>query len=229
MSTNTNTNTRQIDTTHYYQCAIKSCQTPMQANGDGGLDIQATGGYGDFCDDFDSSPTTFRLCHKHSHKFARWINNPDILHQVNGHSHSGSEKGFWYGHVGWETTTWLSYLNLFFTTLIQQGWSKAKSECKHQLETHLRWSKTELNNSDAKVDWIKFVGRIFFTDHSYAGSRFYYRRIKWKYLDWLKKAYRKHNSLYTDLTTKAMREGLSDTEKHVIKAIASAITASEEE
>ena len=58
---------------------------------------------------------------------------------------------------------------------------------------------------------------------------FYYRRIKWKYLDCLKTAYRKHNSLYTDLTTKAMREGLSDTEKHVIKAIASAITASEEE
>tara|TARA_B100000287_G_scaffold150823_1_gene142641 strand:+ start:4768 stop:5436 length:669 start_codon:yes stop_codon:yes gene_type:complete len=215
---------------HYSQCAVSSCKLPMDANGEGGLDLQATGGYGDFCDDYDGDVSTFRLCHRHSHKFANWLNNPELLHPFYGHSHSGSEKGFWYGHVGWETTTWLSHIHLFLYCLIKFGLKDAIYYSKRQITSNIQWARKDINDKDSGLNWPLFISRIFFLDYHSAGFfRTRLRRIRWAYLDWLKSAYRKHTSFYTDLTNKALREGFSDTELHVIKAVADAAREVEEE
>ena len=63
----------------YSQCAVTKCSRPMQPNNEGGLDLTASGGYGDFTDSFGEDINTFRLCHRHAHKFANWLNNPEVL------------------------------------------------------------------------------------------------------------------------------------------------------
>ena len=86
-------------------------QLPMAPNNEGGLDLTATGGYGDFTDSFDSEVNTFRLCHKHSHRFANWLNNPEVLHMYYGHSHAGTSVVLVWSH--WLGTAYLVILCKF--------------------------------------------------------------------------------------------------------------------
>ena len=206
-------------TNHYGQCAVSSCKLPMLPNGEGGLDLKASGGYGDFCDDWEGERPVFRLCHRHSHKFANWLNNPELLHPFYGHSHSGSEKGFWYGHVGWETTTWLSHIHLFLYCLIKFGLKDAVYYSRRQMDSNVSWARKDINDRKSALNLPRFIGRLFFLDYNHAG------------LVLLKGVYHKHYSLHADLYNKAIsREGFSESEINLIKAIANiAEIASEEE
>lgn len=219
-------------TNYYGQCAVSSCKLPMLPNGEGGLDLKASGGYGDFCDDWEGERPVFRLCHRHSHKFANWLNNPELLHPFYGHSHSGSEKGFWYGHVGWETTTWLSHIHLFLYCLIKFGLKDAVYYSRRQMDSNVSWARKDINDRKSALNLPRFIGRLFFLDYNHAGFvRSSCRRLKQSYLVLLKGVYHKHYSLHADLYNKAIsREGFSESEINLIKAIANiAEIASEEE
>jgi len=146
----------------YSKCAVSSCGLPMEANGEGGLDLKVTGGYGDFCDDIFDKPMWFRLCHKHSHKFASFLNNPEILHPYYGHSHDGSEYGFWFGHISWEQRTWLSYINLFFNAWYKLGLKKAIYYIKKQIKEHVLWSKENINDASTPIIWNSLLFSLFF-------------------------------------------------------------------
>ncbi len=214
----------------YSQCAVNSCQLPMAPNNEGGLDLTATGGYGDFTDSFDSEVNTFRLCHKHSHRFANWLNNPEVLHMYYGHSHAGYERGFWYGHISWEQRTWLSYVNLFFHSWYKQGLKTAIYYIKEQLRSHKNWSRVDINDHSTKVQWGKYIGQFLFLDNYskgfFVGLK---RKFQHKLYDFSKTYYRKHTSLYSEIWSKALNDGFSESEKSYLRDLGLAIAASEEE
>jgi len=215
-------------------CAVNKCQIEMAPNGEGGLDLTGTGGYGDFRDDYDGDIAIFRLCHKHAHKFTRWINNPEILHPVNGHSHSGSENGFWYGHVGWESKTWLSHLNLFFSTLYYQGFKTAVTESKWQIESNLRWARENINDNTTPINWKQVIVKLIFLDYASKGFTLStYRKVsnafntkRFKLAEYY---YRKDRTLYSEIWDKAFNDNLSVEDKNLIKALSSAFAQLEEE
>ena len=214
----------------YSQCAVNSCQLPMAPNNEGGLDLTATGGYGDFTDSFDSEVNTFRLCHKHSHRFANWLNNPEVLHMYYGHSHAGYERGFWYGHISWEQRTWLSYVNLFFHSWYKQGFKTAKNYIKEQLRSHKNWSRVDINDHSTKVQWAKYITQFLFLDnHSKGFFVRLQRKFQSKLYNFSKTYYRKHTSFYNEIWSKALNDGFSESEKAYLRDLGLAIAASEEE
>ena len=214
----------------YGQCAVSSCQLPMEANNEGGLDIQVAGGYGDFCDDLFEKPNWFRLCHKHSHKFANWLNNHDVLHPYYGHSHNGSEHGFWFGHISWEQRTWLSYINLFFNAWYKLGLKKAIYYVKRQAKGHIDWSREDINDSTSKVIWSSVIFSFFFLTNAFKGK---FNRIKNLYkrkkFTLAKSYYRKHRSLYSEIWENSVSGKLSESERSLIKDLGAAFTSLEEE
>lgn len=165
-------------------CAVKSCKwQSQQPNGEGALDLIIEGGYADFTDTFGENPKYIRLCHKHAHKFASWLNNPDILHPFYGHSHNGSEPGFWYGHISWEQRTWLSHLNIFFVSLWKfKSIKVAKKYLVDQIKGHIRWSRKNINDSTTDIVWSELILNLFFLENAYKGI-FYkiYRYIRRKF------------------------------------------------
>jgi len=196
----------------------------MQPNNEGGLDVRVSGGYGDFIDCYDGDIDTFRLCHKHSHQFANWLNNPEVLSMYWGHSHAGYEPGFWFGHPSWEQRTWLSYLNIFFHSWYKQGWKTAKYYLREQLRSHKNWSRVDINDHSTKVQWGKYIGQFFFLDNHSKG--FFYglvRKFQSKLFTLAKTYHRKHSSLYNEIWSKAINGELSESEKAYLKDLGLAL------
>ena len=196
----------------------------MQPNNEGGLDVRVSGGYGDFIDCIDGDIDTFRLCHKHSHQFANWLNNPEVLSMYWGHSHAGYEPGFWFGHPSWEQRTWLSYLTIFFHSWYKQGWKTAKYYLREQLRSHKNWSRVDINDHSTKVQWGKYIGQFFFLDNHSKG--FFYglaRKFQSKLFTLAKNYHRKHSSLYNEIWQKAINGELSESEKAYLKDLGLAL------
>ena len=196
----------------------------MQPNNEGGLDVRVSGGYGDFIDCIDGDIDTFRLCHKHSHQFANWLNNPEVLSMYWGHSHAGYEPGFWFGHPSWEQRTWLSYLTIFFHSWYKQGWKTAKYYLREQLRSHKNWSRVDINDHSTKVQWGKYIGQFFFLDNHSKG--FFYglvRKFQNKLFTLAKNYHRKHSSLYNEIWQKAINGELSESEKAYLKDLGLAL------
>ena len=201
----------------YSQCAVKKCSRPMQPNAEGGLDLTVSGGYGDFIDSYDGEINTFRLCHRHSHKFAKFLNNSEVLPMYWGHSHNGSEPGFWYGHPSWEQQTWLSYVTIVLHSWYKQGWKSAKYFAKEQFRSHKTWSRVNINDKTTPVQWGKFFYRLFFLNNAHRGwftrtNRYF----KSKMYQFTYKYYRKHSSLYNELWKRVLENDLSHAEKALI-------------
>ena len=208
----------------YSQCAISKCSRPMQPNNEGGLDVRVSGGYGDFIDCIDGDIDTFRLCHKHSHQFANWLNNPEVLSMYWGHSHAGYEPGFWFGHPSWEQRTWLSYLTIFFHCWYKQGWKTAKYYLREQWRSHKNWSSVDINDHSTKVQWGKYISQFFFLDNHSKG--FFYglvRKFQSKLFTLAKTYHRKHSSLYNEIWSKAINGELSESEKAYLKDLGLAL------
>ena len=196
----------------------------MQPNNEGGLDVRVSGGYGDFIDCIDGDIDTFRLCHKHSHQFANWLNNPEVLSMYWGHSHAGYEPGFWFGHPSWEQRTWLSYLTIFFHSWYKQGWKTAKYYLREQLRSHKNWSRVDINDHSTKVQWGKYISQFFFLDNHSKG--FFYglvRKFQSKLFTLAKTYHRKHSSLYNEIWSKAINGELSESEKAYLKDLGLAL------
>lgn len=212
----------------YYQCA--KCGIDMAANNQGGLDLTVSGGYGDFTDSYREEVPTFRLCHRHAHKFANWLNNQEVLGMYWGHSHAGYEPGFWYGHPSWEQQTWLSHLVLFFHSFWKLGWKSAKFYFVEGIRSHINWSRVDINDRDSKFLWGRFIARLFFLDNHSKGF-FYgiYRKLKGKLYDFCKKYYRSQTSLYSEIWHKALNDGFSESEKAYLKDLGLALAQAEEE
>ena len=212
----------------YFECA--KCRRPMQANNEGGLDLQVSGGYGDFTDSLDEDIYTFRLCHRHAHRFANWLNNPEVLGMYWGHSHAGYEPGFWYGHPSWEQRTWLSYVTIFFHSWYKQGWKTAKFYLTEQWRSHKNWSRVDINDKNTPIQWSKFIGQLFFLDNHSKG--FFYglvRKFRSKLFDLAKNYHRKHSSLYNEVWQKAIEGKLTDSEKAYFMDLGNALRHYEEE
>lgn len=212
----------------YFSCA--KCGIPMQPNNEGGLDLQVSGGYGDFTDSFGEDINTFRLCHRHAHKFANWLNNPEVLGMYWGHSHSGVEPGFWYGHPSWEQRTWLSYITIFFHSWYKQGWKTAKFYLREQFRSHISWSRVDINDKTTPIVWSKFIGRFFFlTNHSKGFFVTLQRKFSSKLFNLAKNYHRKHSSLYNEVWQKAISGELTDSEKAYFMDLGEALRHYEEE
>lgn len=208
----------------YSQCAVTKCSRPMQPNNEGGLDLTASGGYGDFTDSFGEDINTFRLCHRHAHKFANWLNNPEVLGMYWGHSHAGYEPGFWFGHPSWEQRTWLSYVTIFFHSWYKQGWKTAKYYLREQLRSHKNWSRVDINDHSTKVQWGKYIGQFFFLDnHSKGFFVGLQRKLHSKLFTLAKNYHRKHSSLYNEIWQKAINGELSESEKAYLKDLGLAL------
>ena len=128
------------------KCAVKSCKWISQApNNENALDIVLQGGYGDFIDYFgEDIPPYFRLCHKHAHKFADWINDDKILFRRN-HYHSKREPGYWFGHVG-EPATWLAFITTFLYYLKLDNLKIAVGEIKYLHRSAKMWNRKDIND-----------------------------------------------------------------------------------
>jgi len=212
----------------YFQCA--KCSRTMQANNEGGLDLQVSGGYGDFTDSLDQDIHTFRLCHKHAHRFANWLNNPEVLGMYWGHSHAGYEPGFWFGHPSWEQRTWLSYITIFFHSWYKQGWKTAKFYLREQFRSHLNWTRVDINDHNTPVRWGKFFFQLFFLDnHSKGFVVGIKRKFQSKLYNFSKNYYRSQTSLYSEIWYKALNDGFSESEKAYLKDLGLALAQAEEE
>ena len=100
------------------------------------------------------------------------------------------------------------------------------------MDSNVSWARKDINDRKSVLNWPRFIGRLFFLDYNHAGLvRSSCRRLKQSYLVLLKGVYHKHYSLHADLYNKAIsREGFSESEINLIKAIANvAEIASEEE
>ncbi len=205
----------------YSKCAVTKCSRPMQPNAEGGLDLTATGGYGDFTDSIgEDELCTFRLCHKHAHKFANWLNNDDVLSMYWGHSHAGYEPGFWFGHASWEQRTWLSYITIFFHSWYKKGWKQAKYYLNAQLRSHKNWSRENINDSKTPIKWGTYISSFFFLTNAskgfFVGIK---RKLQRKLFLFTKNYYRSHTSMYSEIWTRILEDDLSDAEKSLIKDI----------
>jgi len=147
-------------------CAIKSCTwVSEQANNENALDLITQGGYGDFYDYFDEAPVYFRLCHKHAHQFANWINDDNILPRYN-HAHAKNEIGYWYGHLG-ETRTWLAYINTFFFILFKdRSLKSAVRRIKVLWFSHKMWNRKDINDSSTPVIKKQWLGEFLFDNRN---------------------------------------------------------------
>jgi len=210
---------------HVSRCAVKSCKWESFApNDEGALDLIISSGYGDFTDNYDCKDPYFRLCHKHAHKFARWLNNEEILLTHNGHSHNGSEPGFWHGHIGWDQKTWTSYVTGFFYKLIKQGFGSAVSYVKRHFQSHKQWTRKDINDSDSPVVLSKFFYQLFFLDNAYKGFvTKQIRKYKVARFQRAENTYRSQVSLESELFKKIANNQLTEGESKMILAIASSL------
>lgn len=234
MSENTNTEYQNHQAEHpwLYKCAVKGCGwEKSQPNNEGALDVQLFGGYGDFIDPYDEEPPYFTLCHKHAHKFANWLNNPEILHPTSGHSHNGAENGFWYGHIGWDQKTWLSHLLTFTWWLFKRrSPRKAWYALKRSIQGHITWTRKDINDSSTPIVWKDFFFKLFFLSNAYAGTvNRWQRTYKTKQFNKAKAIYRSQTSLYNEVWQKAIQGELSDSEKNLLIDIGAALKQQEEE
>ena len=213
---------------HVTKCAVKSCKWESFApNDEGALDLIVSSGYGDFTDNYDSKDPYFRLCHRHAHKFARWLNNDAILLSHNGHAHNGSEPGFWHGHIGWDQKTWTSYVTGFFYFWYAKGFRSAKYYVKRHFQSHKQWTRKDINDVDSPVILSKFFFRLFFLDNAFKGFvTKQIRNFKTARFERAEKLYRSQLSLENELWKKIANNKLSDRELLMIQAIA---RSSEEE
>lgn len=214
---------------NYTQCA--KCAEPLEPNNQGALDISYNGGYGDFVDNYDGETLFFRLCHKHAHQFTNWLGNPSAIHPSAGHSHNGAEKGFWYGHIGWDQKTWLAHLRTFTWWLFKtRSFKKAWSELVYSVKSHITWTRSNINDSSTPVVWSQFFFKLFFLDNAYAGTVTALKRklTVWKHQK-AKKIYRKYKSLYSEIWESAIYGKLTESEKSLIKDIGEALKQQEEE
>ena len=145
------------------KCAVKSCKwTSHDTNNENALDIVLQGGYGDFYDYFDETPPYFRLCHKHAHKFADWIND-DVVLSRRAHYHSKREIGYWFGHVG-DSGTWLAYITTIFYYLRLDNLKTAMREAKYLNSRTKMWCRENINDSSTPVNKRKYLGELLFDD-----------------------------------------------------------------
>ena len=148
------------------KCAVKSCKWISHApNNENALDIILQGGYGDFVDYFgDEAPPYFRLCHKHAHKFADWINDDKILFRRN-HYHSKREPGYWFGHIG-DSATWLAFITTFLYYLKLDNLKIAVGEVKF-LHRHAKmWNRENINDSKTPVIKKGYLGELLFNNRN---------------------------------------------------------------
>ena len=125
---------------------------------------------------------------------------------------------------------WIYHIHLFLYCLIKFGLKDAVYYSKRQMDSNVSWARKDINDRKSALNWPRFIGRFFFLDYNHAGLvRSIFRKLRWKYLDWLKKTYRKHNSLYNEIWSKALNDGFSDSEKAYLRDLGLAIAASEEE
>lgn len=210
---------------HVTKCAVKSCKWESFApNDEGALDLIVSSGYGDFTDNYDCKDPYFRLCHRHAHKFARWLNNDAILLTHNGHAHNGSEPGFWHGHIGWDQKTWTSYVAGFFYKLTKQGFRSAVSYVKHHFKSHKQWTRKDINDSDSPVVLSKFFYELFFLDNAYKGFvTKQIRKYKAARFQRAENAYRSNLTFESELFKKVANNKLTDRELKLIQAIAAGL------
>ena len=207
---------------HVSRCAVKSCKWESFApNDEGALDLIVSSGYGDFTDNYDCKDPYFRLCHRHAHKFARWLNNDAILLSHNGHAHNGSEPGFWHGHIGWDQKTWTSYVAGFFYFWYKQGFRSARYYVKRHFQSHKQWTRKDINDSDSPVILSKFFYQLFFLDNAFKGFvTKQIRNYKTARFERAEKLYRSQLSLEGELWKKVANNKLSDRELAMIQGIA---------
>ena len=197
---------------------------------EGALDLITQGGYGDFIDLFDRKPAYFRLCHKHSHQFARWLNNDAVLLTHDGHAHNGSEPGFWHGHIGWDQKTWTSYVTGFFYHWIKQGFRSAVSFVKGHFKSHKQWTRKDINDSSTPVVLSSFFFKLFFLTNAYKGKVNSLRHLyNAKKIKLAKSIYRDSTSLYSEIWTNSVTGKLSEAERALIVDLGKAFTSLEEE
>jgi hypothetical protein len=233
-----NQNNNRIDTEDSYgynyqtdKCAVRKCKWESHdTNNEGALDLITQGGYGDFMDYYDESPVYFRLCHKHAHQFSSWLNNTNVLPRHNGHAHNGSEPGFWYGHIGWDQYTWLSYLNNFFYHLLKENLKFAIGAFNRQLRHHITWTKQNINDKTTPVVKKRFIFKLFFLDKAYKGFvNTKLRQAKVMYRNWIKKTYRNYISLDREIWEKVLQGKLSDKDLEIMAHITDANRSNSEE
>ena len=210
---------------HVSRCAVKSCKWESFApNDEGALDLIVSSGYGDFTDNYDCKDPYFRLCHRHAHKFARWLNNDKILLTHNGHAHNGSEPGFWHGHIGWDQKTWTSYVAGFFYFWYAKGFRSAKYYVKRHFQSHKQWTRKNINDVDSPVVLSKFFYRLFFLDNAYKGFvTKQIRKYKTARFQRAENTYRSELSLESELFRKVANNKLTDRESKMIQAIAQSL------
>ena len=210
---------------HIDKCAVKGCKwESFAANNEGALDLIVSSGYGDFTDNYDCKEPYFRLCHRHAHKFARWLNNDAILLTHNGHAHNGSEPGFWHGHIGWDQKTWTSYVAGFFYKLTKQGFRSAVSYVKHHFKSHKQWTRKDINDSNSPVVLSKFFYELFFLDNAYKGFvTKQIRKYKAARFQRAENAYRSNLTFESELFKKVANNKLTDRELKLIQAIAAGL------
>lgn len=231
-----NSNNNRIDTESQYdfqtdKCAVRKCKwVSHMPNDEGALDLITQGGYGDFTDYYDELPVYFRLCHKHAHQFSSWLNNTSVLPRHNGHAHNGSEPGFWYGHIGWDQYTWLSYLNNFFYHLRKENLKFAIGVFKRQLEHHITWNRQNINDSSTPVVKKDFIFKLFFLDKAYKGFiNLKLRQATVMFHNWIEKTYRNRISLDREIWQKVLHGKLSDKDLEIMAHITDANRSKSEE
>ncbi len=210
------------------ECA--KCSEKLEPNNQGALDITYDGGYGDFVDNYDGELLFLRLCHKHAHQFAYWVNNESAITKWHGHAHNGSEKGFWYGHIGWDQYTWLSHLNMFLMHLVQDGFRFARLNFVRNIKDRINWCREDINDSSTKILWGSFFIKLFFLKTRYKGF-FYslYLKIVRARHQRVKKIYRKHYSLHSELFDGVKNSSIPQDTLDLIKRMGLALKEMEEE
>ena len=157
------------------KCAIKKCTWKSeQPNNENALDLITQGGYGDFYDYFDERPVYFRLCHKHAHQFADWINDDEILPRRN-HYHSNKEKGYWVGHVGGNSSL-VAYITSFFYYLRKDNLKTAVRNFKFNTRELTTWNRTDINDKSTPLIKSQVLAELLFGNRSF----FKYNKLtKW--------------------------------------------------
>lgn len=229
-------NTIDTDSSYNYnyqtnECAVHKCKWKShEPNDEGALDLITQGGYGDFMDYIEEPPVYLRLCHKHAHKFASWLNNPNVLPRHSGHAHNGSEPGFWYGHIGWDQYTWLSYVNNFLYHLWKENLKFAINVIKRQLRHHLNWNRQDINDSSTPVIKKEFIYKLFFQTKAYKGFVNLKRRsLKVNFSKWIEQKHRSKVSLDMEIYNLVMKGKLSDKDLQIMAMITDANRSQSEE
>ena len=231
-----NSENNRIDTESHYdfqtdKCAVSSCKwVSHKPNDEGALDLITQGGYGDFTDYYDEKPVYLRLCHKHAHKFASWLNNPNVLSRHNGHAHNGGEPGFWFGHIGWDQYTWLSYLNNFWFHIRKENFKYAIGVFKSQLQKHKDWNRQDINDKSTPIVKKDFFFDLFFLNKAYKG---FVNSIRIKAIimfnKWIENTYRNKVSLHQEIYNKVITNKLSEKDLEIMLQITDAVRSKSEE